>query len=299
MSRTDARLGALSRVFIDGTPLDLVGRLLPFSSKLAPGLLIHLHLHARAQARHGSDAMPEGNGRFGRRSMLGLIDQLEAAIEGLSGDPMIGAWTEYYDHTNYSAQAMADKRRVIDAIVERERPSVVWDLGANTGAFARVAAEHGAYTVAFDADCSCVDRLYADCCGRRDTRILPLVLDLTNPTGRIGWNHDERLSLADRGPADVVLALGLLHHLYFANQVAFTAAAAFFGQIARTLAIEFVPATDSQVLIMASRMPGRRQGYTAHAFERAFEALFTVVDVVPLHDSARRMYVMRRRESSA
>ena len=57
MSATDVRLGALSRMFIDGPPLDLVSQLLPFSSQLRPSLLVHLHLHARAQARHGSGAL--------------------------------------------------------------------------------------------------------------------------------------------------------------------------------------------------------------------------------------------------
>ena len=57
MSRADPRLGALSRVFIDGVPLDLVADLLPFSSRLAPSLLVHVHLHARAQGRHGSRAL--------------------------------------------------------------------------------------------------------------------------------------------------------------------------------------------------------------------------------------------------
>jgi hypothetical protein len=300
MSRSDARLGALSRVFIDGAPLDLVDRLLPLSSRLTPGLLIHLHLHARAQARHGRRALPHNKPRvFGRRSMLGLIDQLESAIEGLDGETPPGAWVDYYKRTNYSAEAMAGKRRVVASIVSRERPAMVWDLGSNTGAFARVAAEHGAYTVAFDADYGCIDRLYAECRCRADTRLLPLVMDMTNPSGRIGWGHEERFSLIDRGPADLVLALGLIHHLYFANHVPFAAAARFFRQMARTLLIEFVPRTDSQVIEMTSRMPQRRDGYTIEEFERVFAVDFNVVDVVPLRDSARRIYVMRRRESPA
>ena len=74
MSRADPRLGALSRVFIDGVPLDLVADLLPFSSRLAPSLLVHLHLHARAQARHGSRALDRQAPRaFTRSAMLGLV----------------------------------------------------------------------------------------------------------------------------------------------------------------------------------------------------------------------------------
>jgi len=231
--------------------------------------------------------------------MLELIDQLTSTIEGLGGDPPTGAWVDYYQETNYSATAMADKQRIVDAMIERERPRMVWDLGSNTGVFARMAAAHGAYAVAFDADAGCVEQLYADCRHRRETQVLPLVMDLTNPSGRIGWNHQERLSLLDRGPADLVLALGLIHHLYFGNHVPFASAVAFFRQIAQTLVIEFVPPSDSQVVKMASRPSSRREGYTVEVFERAFANDFTVADVVPLQDSERRIYLMHRKESSA
>ena len=50
-------------------------------------------------------------------------------------------------------------------------------------------------------------------------RHFPLLLDLTNPSPAIGWAHRERPSLADRGPADTLLALGLIHHLAIANNL--------------------------------------------------------------------------------
>src|SRR5262249_20399827 len=151
-------------------------------------------------------------------------------------------------------------RRIVANAIAGERPRTVWDFGCNTGAMSRIAATSDAYVVAFDADTGCIARLYADGQARADTRVLPLVMNLVNPTGRLGWNHDERLSLADRGPADVVLALGLLHHLYFANQVPFDVAAAFFARVARTLVVEFVPASDRQVAVMTARMPARLDG---------------------------------------
>ena len=49
MAHTDVRLNQLLRVYIDGVPLDLASRLLPFASRLNFGLLTHLHLHARLQ----------------------------------------------------------------------------------------------------------------------------------------------------------------------------------------------------------------------------------------------------------
>ncbi|MCC7415497.1 MAG: SAM-dependent methyltransferase [Acidobacteria bacterium] len=306
MSATDGRLGALSRVFIDGPPLDLAARLLPFASRLKPALLVHLHLHARAQARRGHEALRSpGNGdapvraaKFTRQSMLGLVEHLRGAVGGLTHTPVRGAWADYYGRTNYSPEAMAEKSRIVAAMLARARPATAWDLGANTGAFSRLAAEAGAYTIAFDGDHDAVE-LHVDACrARGEQRILPLVMDLTNPTGRIGWNHAERASLSDRGPADVVLALGLIHHLALANQVPFGMIAAFLAGLGRTLIVEFVAPTDSQVIGMLSRMPTLREGYALEPFARAFEELFVVDEVAPIAGTERRLYLMRRKAAA-
>jgi hypothetical protein len=299
MSRADVRLGALSRVFIDGVPLDLVSGLLPLSSKLTPSLLVHLHLHARAQGRHGSRAIDRQAPRaFSRGAMFGLVDHLESAVQRLTYDAQGTPWVEYYDQTNYSPAAMADKVRVIERLVERVRPATVWDLGANTGAFSRIASAAGAYTVACDGDQAAVERHYLTCRDREEALVLPLVVDLTNPSGRIGWNHEERLSLLDRGPADLVLALGLVHHLSLANQVPFDMVADFFHRAGRVLIVEFVPRTDSQVVAMLSRMPRLDDRYTQEAFELAFARRFDLVETVPIVESDRRVYLMRGKGDS-
>jgi len=37
--------------------------------------------------------------------------------------------------------------------------------------------------------------------------ILPLTMDLANPSPGLGWDNHERISLRDRAPADLILAL--------------------------------------------------------------------------------------------
>jgi len=294
MSHAELRLGQLSRVFIDGPPLDLVSRLLPWHTRLKPALLMHLHLHARAQEKHGRSTAGVRSQAFGRRAMLGLIDHLESAVGGLVDRDARGPWVDYYAHThNYTAEAMADKHRLVASVIERVAPRTVWDLGANTGAFSRLAAERGAYTLAFDGDGAAVDRHFADCVSRNDRRILPLVLDLANPSGAIGWAHEERLSLLDRGPADLVLALGLVHHLRIANQVPFPMIAELFHRVGRSLVVELPLPADSQVEGMLARQPAFKDGYSQEAFEQAFAPFFAIEAVHPIAQAHRRLYLMR------
>jgi hypothetical protein len=299
MSCGDARLGSLSRIFIDGPPLDLVSGLLPVRTRVAPSLLVHIHLHARAQARHGGKALRTGGAAFSRRSMLGLIEHLSSAIEKLRYEALDGHWVDYYDHTNYSDAAMTHTREHVAALIESVKPRTLWDLGANTGAFSVLGSERGAYTTAFDADVASVERHYRTCVARGETHVLPLVMDLANPSGRIGWSHEERLSLVDRGPADLALALGLIHHLTLANQVPFAMSARFLRRICRALVIEFVMPTDSQVQAMLSRMPRRADDYSVERFEREFAGSFDTLAVRPIAESDRRLYLMRPKDLAA
>jgi len=293
MSATDVRLGALSRLFIDGPPLDLVSRLLPVTSRFHPSLLVHLHLHSKAQAKHGGAAIA---GRtptaFTKRAMLGLVDHLESAISRLTYTAAGTTWADYYSNTNYTDAAMAEKHRIVAGMLDAAAPTTTWDLGANTGAFSRIAADAGAYTLAIDGDPAAVERAVLAGQARKERRILPLVMDLANPTGAMGWAHQERSSLIERGPADAVLALGLIHHLTLSNHVPFAMTADFLAQIGRTLIIEFIPPTDSQVVGMLSRMPKAEAGYSIDLFERAYRERFRIHESESIPGSERRLYRM-------
>ena len=48
MSHIDLRLNQLSRVFVDGIPLDLTSNLLPFKTRFSLALFVHIHLHAKS-----------------------------------------------------------------------------------------------------------------------------------------------------------------------------------------------------------------------------------------------------------
>ena len=73
----------------------------------------------------------------------------------------------------------------------------------------------GLSTVAFDYDPACVDRMYREVKENQQSTLLPLVLDLFNPSPPSGWLNQERSSIFDRGNPDLVLALALVHHLAF------------------------------------------------------------------------------------
>jgi ribosomal protein L11 methylase PrmA len=297
MSLVDVRLADLLRSNLDGVPLDLTSALLPMRSRFKVGLLAHLHLHAAAQRRmRGRGTSPDtGVRELSERALHGVIESLERTVAHLSWGRTKTAWGDYYDATNYSEAAFAHKRDIIATWIERVGPAVVWDLGANDGTFSRLATSRGVMTVAFDLDPVAVEKNYVEAVRTNDVWMLPLRIDLSNPSAACGWANTERESLAARGPADLGLVLALVHHLAIGHNVPFDRIAAYLAQLCRTLAIEFVPKDDSQVQRMLASRVDIFDGYTQEQFERAFAAFFDILAVTPVRDSLRSLYLMRQR----
>jgi len=299
MALCDVRLSQLLRVYIDGIPLDLASRLLPGRTRFDLGLATHIHLHAASQKRY-ADKIPDKNtprGSMSKLSFLGLLDSLESTVRRLRWQPAGTEWGNYYDANagHYTNDAMEHKRQVVSGFLERIRPASVWDLGANTGIFSRLASQRGIPTVAFDIDPAAVERNYRLCRVEKIPNLLPLVLDLTNPSPGIGWHNRERHSLLERAPADGVLALALMHHLAITNNVPLPRLAEFFKDVGRWLVIEFVPKEDPQVKRLLATRADIFPDYTTAGFEAAFAERFILRDQAPVIGSPRTLYLMENK----
>jgi hypothetical protein len=294
MARRDVRLGGLLRRFPNGLPLDMAASLLDRGSKLRLGLLLHIHLHARAQRRF-ADA-PATPRRVELRTVERMVEHLRQIVEGLRWEPEGTVWADYEDTHGYTETAIGVKQRLVADFLARVKPRTVWDLGANTGVFSRVAAEQGARVIAVEGDPGAAERHYRRLRGAGDERILPLVIDLLDPTPRTGWASEERMSLADRGPADAVLALALIHHLTLGGNVPLSRVAEFFARIGHHVIVEWVPPDDPQAKRLVAHRPEAPLAYERVAFDAAFDAHFETVATAPVGESGRVLSLMTRRK---
>jgi ribosomal protein L11 methylase PrmA len=291
MALKEVRLNQLLRVYIDGVPLDLASQLLPWKSRLNFGLLTHIHIHASAQKRYAGEEVKSRRG-MDKQAMTGLIENLESTIKKLTWTPRGTEWGNYYDITNYSDAAFEHKKELIREWAKRVKPRLVWDLGANRGVFSRVAGEAGANVVSFDIDPAAVEQNYLQMKKDKAENILPLLLDLTNPSPPIGWANRERESFGSRGPADMVFALAVIHHLAISNNVPLPQLADFFASTGKWLVIEFVPKSDSQVKKLLASRDDIFPNYTREGFEFAFKEKFNIQEAVHVRESERVLYLM-------
>jgi len=294
MSCSDVRLNQLLRVYIDGVPLDLASELLPARTRLNFGLLTHIHIHAGAQKRYSDKTVkPQANAlRVSRHAMTGLIESLENTIAKLSWKPAGTEWGDYYENTNYTDSAFEHKKNLVSEWALEKKPALVWDLGGNTGVFSREAASSGAFTVSFDIDPAAVEQNYRSVKSKKEQNILPLVVDLTNPSPSIGWDNRERDSFGARGPVDMALALAVIHHLAISNNVPLPQLSQFFAAHCKWLVIEFVPKSDSQVVKLLTSREDIFPEYTREGFESAFSARFKIHKTEAVRDSERTLYLM-------
>jgi hypothetical protein len=302
MAIRDVRLNQLLRVYIDGIPLDLASTLLPARTRLQFGLLVHIHLHASAQKKYSAapeQAKTQSQGRsVSKMGLTGLIDSLKNAVSALKWQPKGTEWGDYYDATNYSQAATDQKAVLVKQFLEEIQPHQVWDLGANTGNFSRIAAQMGFPTISADIDPAAVEKNYREVRQKKETNLLPLVLDLTNPSPGLGWQNRERDSFAGRGPVDVVMALALVHHLAISNNVPLPDLAEYFASLGQWLIVEFIPKDDSQVQRLLATREDIFPQYNQQGFEEAFGQFFTIHACCSIEGSKRILYRMQRNSQS-
>jgi hypothetical protein len=295
MAYRDVRLNQLMRIYIDGIPIDLTSLLLPKRSYLNFSVLSHIHLHARSQKRYENRPSARSAYHVKKQSLLYLIKSLSRCIKKLRIKTTGTEWAEYYNNTNYSEQAFNEKKKIISNFINEIKPDKVWDIGGNRGHFSRIASSKGIYTVCFDVDPLAVERNYLNCLKEKSTNLLPLVLDLTNPSSGIGWANVERESFTSRAPVHTAFALALIHHLSISNNVPFDDIAQLCHRICQYLIIEFVPKEDSKVKILLATRKDIFPDYNKSSFERSFKKYFYLIKSIDIKDSLRTLYLFRKK----
>lgn len=300
MSKKDVRLNKLLLAYIDGIPLDLASSLLPRSSWLNIGLLIHLHIHALTQKKYSATGSINSDNKKESRpvrkaALVEILKGLRRTVAKLECRFESTEWGNYYAATNYSDAATQAKQALVRQFLEKAQPADVWDLGGNTGVYSRIATSMGIPTICFDIDPVAVDFNYQQVRHNHETLLLPLLLDLTNPSPGLGWEGRERDSFAKKGPVDCVMALALIHHLAISNNLPFDKIASFLCKLCQYLIIEFVPKEDSQVQRLLSSREDIFVQYDQSRFELTFSKYFEIICQEQIKNSHRILYLMKKK----
>jgi hypothetical protein len=277
---------------IDGFELKCVSSLLPLRTWAQLGPLFHIHLHALAEINplKASTHNKTSNVTSSKAKQFHLVESLIATIKAIKPRRKLSHWSSYYATNTYSTADFEVKKNFVLKHVEQLKPKLVWDFGANTGHFSFEIAKFAQTVIALEYEADCVTTIFEKTKSDRVENIVPLVQNLLNSTPSLGWGNKERKSLKDRGPADLGLALALIHHLCLDGNVPLVMIAADFAALCRHLIIEFVDPTDVRAAQLLERKPSLKPRYTLEKFEAAFAEFFNIVETTTLE--SRKLYFL-------
>lgn len=279
-------------------PVDTAA-VVPLRRRLRRGLLAHVTLQARSERRHAATATAEvdepgakARPGFSRAIVAAQLDNLEKSVRAMRWKAQRSTWSEYSERAHYLGDDLPAKDRFVGAAVESLDADLVCDLGANDGRFSKIALAHGARrVVAADVDHLVVDKLYRHLRDIDERRILPLVLDLANPTPGTGWASRERSSFTTRVRPDLVLCLAVVHHLALSNTVPFDEIVDYLAEFGAPLVVELPHRDDPMVKILLSRKrPGLFDHYDRGPWEQALERRFSIDERLELPSGTRTLY---------
>jgi SAM-dependent methyltransferase len=260
------------------------------------GVLAHVVLHARLERRNADskrDVKTElRKAGFRKELIVANVKRLQALVAKLEWKPGASAWSDYGSRAHYTDADTTSKDEFVRRVAAQRGWKLVWDLGCNDGRYSRIASEHARTVVAMDADAAVVDGLYRSL--RGEERILPLYVDVADPSPPLGWRAAERRTLAERGTPDLTLCLALIHHVSISGNVPIRELLDWLRSLESVLVIEFPTRDDPLVQrLLARKREGTHPDYDRRFFERTLGERFDVDSQQELSSGTRILYVAR------
>jgi hypothetical protein len=289
---------------LDGIPPEQMARLFAGGGRFKRGVMSHITMHARLEERYGDrerDVKRElREAGFSRELVKANVGKMTRLVEGLAWDPPKGTWTEYGQHNTYTEADARAKAAFVRAAASARRPELAWDLGCNDGRYARIVADEGARVVALDSDQGPVEVLYRDLRAEGDERVLPLTMNVTDPSPGQGWRGEERRPLLARGRPGLVLCLALVHHVTITANVPMRAWIEWLAELGASLVIEFPTREDPMVQrLLAAKKAGTHPDYERETFERLLGEAFDVERSEVLASGTRVLHLAHPRRAPA
>lgn len=286
---------------IDGYSIEDIAKILPFSSKFNPTIYANIHLLAKYDKKYEGEKVKEIKSvKISKKSQLNIVESLYNFIKKIELDES-SEWKNYYVVKNYDDKAFEQKKEVVKTWVSKIEANRVVDFGGNDGTFSRVFNNKNLDFLVLDIDANAVDKNYKNVLINKENTILPIVMDLLNPSPAIGFENKERFSFLERlkqYKPDISLALALIHHITLTGNISFEMSASFFSSISPYLIIELPERNDSWVkFILESKheFKSHFDDYNIENFEYQYTKFYEVIEKIKIENTERTLFFFRKK----
>jgi hypothetical protein len=301
----DVRFQPWLRGQVQGIQPQELKRLFSGRDALRGGVFKHVTLHGAMDARWSGSRTQDTRDElkkagFSKDLQRATVAAIRKLVAKLTWNRSESEWGDYQATSTYSDQERALKTAFVQRAVAGWDAGLVVDLGGNDGTYSRVAAAHAGYVVCADGDDLVLDGLYRSLRREGSQKILPVYVDLADPSPGLGWRGRERAGFLDRARADGALALALLHHLAITGNLPLPELVDWLGAVAPRLVVEFVdPADPMAERLLANKPAGMHADYRREVFERLLGDRFQVLERQELPSGTRVLYHVAARGSPA
>ena len=255
---------------------------------------VRMEAWARLAAADGSAASTR---RQSTKALLALLDRLGRLVSGLSySQASPSEWSCDAETHSYETGDLERRMAFVEEHTSVRHPRLLWDLGANTGEYSRIAARHAGTVVAVDGDHDAVDALYLETIEGNQRNIIPLVMDLANPSPGQGWAGRERAPFDERRSPDMALCLALIHHLRVSANIPVSYFIEWLRRLNATVIVEFIDRDDEMFVKLAENKREDYADYTSHNFQAEVAKRFTIEDRMSLRAGKREMLLLEPKQ---
>lgn len=255
----------------------------------SPSALMHVFFHGRAvNKKSTSQENRPPSQKLGSKSYLAILQQLRDFIAGLQSKKRPSTyWSNYANANSYSDRMKDRKLSFVKEWASTYKPETLLDIGGNTGEYSCAALEAGCLSsVLLDSDADSVATAYQKHTVQ-GTPILPLLINVLDPTPAMGWRQKERSGLASRARADGVVALAVIHHLVLGGNLPLDDTVNWIMERAPNGVIEFVPKQDPMVAGLLSAREDIYTDYSEDRFRQAVSARGRIVSEQVFEENGR------------
>lgn len=289
--------------YITGISPEQFVRLLPNSALIRrPGLFLKFVLPYLLSRGGGSPKKGTGAASLaakfapGKEMRREFFRSLRRTVTAIDVERRKTAWADYHRDLERFLQpsGFTAKEHNLAGIVERLKPASVVDIGCNQGGYSIIAERRGARVVAFDSDESAVSHLYRYA-SKHHLRILPLMVDVANPSPSCGHRAAQFSPSFERCASDMAFALAIVHHLAITQRQSFDRIAEAFSDYGRKyLLTEFVPPGDEKVRMITSTTRRDLSWYTMENFLDALKRRYAHLETFPSFPDGRILILCSR-----
>jgi len=227
-----------------------------------------------------------------------FFESLRRDVETLplpSGDSY---WARYYGsvdagcfHSELSPGDWRYKQTIVSEILAKLRAKTVLDVGANTGEYAKLAADHGARVTACELDTGALSLCYEQARKER-LDILPLAVNVFGDSPAPGRGGSVGPTVVERLGSELVMALAVIHHVVARQRLSVTRVSQILASLcSRWLLIESVPPLKPR--LGASAVAGL-DDYTSADLEDCLRLHFKSIERFPSYPEDRRLFLCEK-----